>query len=188
MSLRFLSGLNSPPLVVAAGAAIVVGLPALEFSTASLVALKAANVLAFVTNVAAVSVPGRLDGQQDQAMRSGDLDPSKPSSSSSTPLVDNQQPQNQENLYSTIRTRCKLGSHKMTGSHIKKTSFSINSLAFLWSSPPLQHSSIHPDGLSLFGDQFISAKPLLLPLSFCRCRTVWILFCHKSRPLLWPAI
>jgi len=103
MSLRFFSGLNSPPLVVAAGAAIVVGLPALEFSTVSLAVLKGANVLAFLTNVAAVSVPGRLDGLQDQAMRSGDLNPSKPASSS-TPLVNNQPP-HQENIYSTIRTR-----------------------------------------------------------------------------------
>jgi hypothetical protein len=105
MSLRLLTGLNSPPLVAVTGAAIVLGIPALELTSASLAVLKGANLLAFVTNVAAVSVPGRLDGQQDQAMRTGDLNPSKPASTS-TPLV-NQQEQEQQNIYSTIRTRSK---------------------------------------------------------------------------------
>jgi hypothetical protein len=107
MSFRFLAGLNSPPLVAVTGAAIVLGLPALELTSASLAVLKGANVLAFVTNVVAVSAPGRLDGQQDQAMRTGDLNPSKPASSS-TPLV-NQQEQGEQNIYSTIRTRSEYG-------------------------------------------------------------------------------
>ena len=100
MSLSFLSGLNSPPLVSAAGAAILVGLPGLDLATASIGALQAANVLAFLTNLAAVSVPGRLDGPQDQAMRGGDLNPAKPGEQ--TPLANRE-----ENLYSTIRTRSK---------------------------------------------------------------------------------
>ena len=107
MSLGFLSGLNSPPLVATAGAAILIGLPTLELTTASLAVLKGANVLAFVANLVAVSVPGRLDGPQDQAMRGGNLNPSKPAASSeSAPLV-NPPPtrREQETLYSTIRTR-----------------------------------------------------------------------------------
>ena len=114
MSLRFLSGLNSPPLVAAAGTAILIGLPSLELATASLAVLKGANALAFLTNLVAVSVPGRLDGPQDAAMRSGNLNPSKPgetaaSSNSNTPLVNTpQERRQQENLYSTIRTRSKI--------------------------------------------------------------------------------
>lgn len=109
MSLRFLSGLNSPPLVAAAGSAIVLGLPALELSASSLAVLKGANLLAFVTNLVAVSVPGRMDGQQDQAMRSGDLNPAKPNSNT-TPLMnrdESPQPPQDTTIYSTIRTRSK---------------------------------------------------------------------------------
>ena len=105
MSLRF-PGLNSPPLVAAAGAAILLGLPAtLELSTVPLAWCKGANLLAFVTNVAAVSAPGRLDGPQDQAMRAGDLNPSKPGAATTTTPLVNKKPQQQENLYSPIRTR-----------------------------------------------------------------------------------
>ena len=102
--MSLLAGLNSPPLVAATGTAILVGLPALELSAASLAVLKGANLLAFCTNVWAVSVPGRLDGPQDQAMRSGNLNPTKPGATSGaeTPLVTKPE---QENLYSTIRTR-----------------------------------------------------------------------------------
>lgn len=122
MSLSFLSAFNSPPLVASAGAAILIGLPTLELTTASLAVLKGANALAFVTNLVAVSVPGRLDGPQDQAMRGGNLNPSKPASSSSStsenaPLV-NPPPRTrreQENLYSTIRTRSMCVSSRFGG-------------------------------------------------------------------------
>ena len=104
MSLRFLTGLNSPPLVAAAGAAILIGLPSLELTTASLAVLKGANVLALVANLAAVSVPGRMDGPQDQAMRSGDLNPSK---AATTPLVNRSSSDDSDTIFSTIRTRSK---------------------------------------------------------------------------------
>lgn len=103
MSLRFLTGMNSPPLVAATGAAILIGLPGLELTTASLAVLKGANILAFVTNLVAVSVPGRLDGPQDQAMRAGDLNPNKPSATTHLVASD----RSAETLYSTIRTRSK---------------------------------------------------------------------------------
>lgn len=83
MSLR---SLNSPPLVAMAGAGIAVGLPMLEAalsSSASLTLLKSLNAAAFATNVIAVSVPGRLDGVQDDEMRRatvrrGNTNPEKP--------------------------------------------------------------------------------------------------------------
>mmetsp|Transcript_17667 Transcript_17667/g.38189 ORF Transcript_17667/g.38189 Transcript_17667/m.38189 type:complete len:331 (-) Transcript_17667:1279-2271(-) len=91
MSLR---NLNSPPVVAIAGAAISIGLPMLEAalsSSASLSLLKSLNVVAFATNVIAVSVPGRLDGQLDEKMRAGELDPTKPNATASksedSPLV-----------------------------------------------------------------------------------------------------
>ncbi|KAL7453025.1 hypothetical protein ACHAWC_004721 [Mediolabrus comicus] len=82
MSLRNLS----PPLVTLAGVATVAGLPALDaiLSTTSLPILKCINAAAFVLNVGAVSVPGRLDGQQDEEMRKGELNPTKPDASNST--------------------------------------------------------------------------------------------------------
>ena len=81
MSLRFVSSLNSPPFVAAAGVAVIAGLPFVEAaaaSGASLALLKGLNLAAFAGNCAAVSVPGRIDEQQDVAMRKGALDPSKP--------------------------------------------------------------------------------------------------------------
>ena len=81
MSLRFVSSLNSPPFVAAAGVAVIAGLPFAEAavaSGASLALLKGLNLAAFAGNCAAVSVPGRIDEQQDVAMRKGALDPSKP--------------------------------------------------------------------------------------------------------------
>jgi hypothetical protein len=75
MSLRFLSSLNSPPIVVATGAVLVAGLPFVQAGALSLGVLKIANVLAFATNVTAVSIPGRMDGEPDRKMREGDLDP-----------------------------------------------------------------------------------------------------------------
>jgi len=80
-----LTSLNSPPLVAAAGLATLVGLPFAQGACASagvssLALLKGANVAAFAANCVAVSVPGRIDGRQDDAMRrQGELDPSKPS-------------------------------------------------------------------------------------------------------------
>eukprot|EP00985_Skeletonema_marinoi_P002211 scaffold896_cov208-Skeletonema_marinoi.AAC.2 len=76
MSLRNLS----PPLVTLAGVATMAGLPAVDaiLSTTSLAALKFINTAAFALNVGAVSVPGRLDGQQDDEMRKGEINPSKP--------------------------------------------------------------------------------------------------------------
>ena len=87
MSLR---NLNNPPLVALAGATLSIGLPMLDAalsSSASLSLLKSLNLFAFATNVIAVSVPGRLDGQQDQEMREGNLNPDKPNATSKTPLV-----------------------------------------------------------------------------------------------------
>ena len=75
MSFRVLSSLNSPPLVTAAGAALVASVPLVNVGALSLGALQAANALAFATNVTAVSVPGRMDGAQDAKMRGGDWNP-----------------------------------------------------------------------------------------------------------------
>ena len=82
MSLRFVSSLNSPPFVAAAGVAVIAGLPFVEAAAASgaisLSLLQGLNLAAFAGNCAAVSVPGRIDEQQDVAMRQGALNPSKP--------------------------------------------------------------------------------------------------------------
>ena len=80
MSLR---NLSSPPLVALAGVATMAGLPALDaiLSGTPLAILKFINTGAFALNVGAVSVPGRLDGQQDDEMRKGELNPSKPNAS-----------------------------------------------------------------------------------------------------------
>lgn len=59
MSLRML---NFPPLVAVAGTAIIAATPFVSVAGASTAALQAANVLAFATNVTAVSIPGRMDG------------------------------------------------------------------------------------------------------------------------------
>ena len=74
MSLHFLG--NSPLLVASCGASLVVGLPFLDaaLASSSLALLKGLNLAAFATNVAAVSVPGRLDGAQDAEMRRGNFD------------------------------------------------------------------------------------------------------------------
>jgi hypothetical protein len=83
MSLR---NLNYPPLVALAGATLSIGLPMLDAalsSSAPLTLLKSLNVAAFATNVVAVSVPGRLDGVEDQKMRKGNLNPPKPDATTS---------------------------------------------------------------------------------------------------------
>jgi hypothetical protein len=49
-------------------------------SSSSPIVLKGLNLAAFALNVAAVSVPGRLDGQQDNAMRGGEMNPNTNSS------------------------------------------------------------------------------------------------------------
>lgn len=92
MSLR---NLNSPPLVALAGATLSIGLPMLDAllsSSASLTLLKSLNVAAFATNVIAVSIPGRLDGQLEDEMRKGDPNPTKPNAdmskkSEDSPLI-----------------------------------------------------------------------------------------------------
>jgi hypothetical protein len=99
MSLKFIS---SPAVVAGAGAAMLVGLPFLEttLATTSLAVLKGANATSFLVNAISVSVPGRIDEAQDQAMRQGAVNPSKPSGEAATdetPLVGT--------LYSAARTR-----------------------------------------------------------------------------------
>jgi len=71
--------MNKPPIVAAVGAVIAGGFPLIPALPIGV--LQVANVIAFATNVAAVSVPGRLDGEQDQKMRQGDVNPE------SSPLV-----------------------------------------------------------------------------------------------------
>jgi hypothetical protein len=74
-----LSTLNKPPLVLGTGLGIAFGgLPVLaaNVGSLSLPLLQALNVLSFACNVTAVSVPGRLDGQQDERMRKGSINPS----------------------------------------------------------------------------------------------------------------
>jgi hypothetical protein len=84
MSFRTLSALNSPVIVTAAGVAIAVGVPLIPTGALSLGVLQVANILAFCTNVAAVSVPGRIDGAEDAKMRQGDPNPD----SSTTRLIE----------------------------------------------------------------------------------------------------
>lgn len=84
MSLR---NLNNPPLVALAGATLSIGLPMLDAalsSSASLTLLKSLNVAAFASNVIAVSLPGRLDGKEDQEMRRGNINPTKPDVTTAT--------------------------------------------------------------------------------------------------------
>jgi hypothetical protein len=94
---------SSPSVVAGAGAAMLVGLPFLDTAlatTASLSVLRGANATSFLVNVISVSVPGRIDEAQDQAMRQGNLNPSKPPGEAvtdETPLVGT--------LYSAARTR-----------------------------------------------------------------------------------
>lgn len=65
-----MSSLNSPPIVAAAGAAAIIGLPfaAPVVAAAPLALLRAMNIAAFGLNVAAVSVPGRLDSEVARQM------------------------------------------------------------------------------------------------------------------------
>jgi hypothetical protein len=67
--------LNSPSTVVAAGVAVLAGMPWLQQQQTLLLGgwststIQFINVLAYTTNVIAVSIPGRLDGPQDEQMR-----------------------------------------------------------------------------------------------------------------------
>ena len=108
MSFRFLASLNSPPLVAVAGVATVAGLPwaAQTLTTASsLGVLKIANLLGFGVSVASVSVPGRIDGQLDERMRRGNLNPSE--ADERTPLSTDRRPAGDEsntNIYTDIHS------------------------------------------------------------------------------------
>lgn len=88
MRLRnLLSSLNKPPLIAAAGAATAAAFPLVASTSAGtagafslvlpLAVLQGLNVSAFALNCLAVSIPGRLDGQQDAEMRRGTLNPRK---------------------------------------------------------------------------------------------------------------
>ena len=80
-----------PPTLVAATGVILAGLPfAKTFagSSASLALLQGVNVAAFAFNCFAVSVPGRIDEQQDQNMRRAALNPATgQQGSETTPLT-----------------------------------------------------------------------------------------------------
>lgn len=77
---------SNPTSIAVAGAATIVGLPfaqAAATGASATLALSIVNCAAFLGfNVATVSVPGRLDGQQDASMRQGNLNPNE-----STPLT-----------------------------------------------------------------------------------------------------
>jgi hypothetical protein len=64
-----LAALNSPPLVAAVGGGIFALIPALTATDLPLTTLKYANFLSYCINVGAVSVPGRIDGQQQQGQQ-----------------------------------------------------------------------------------------------------------------------
>jgi hypothetical protein len=67
-----LSVLNSPPLIAAVAGGTLALLPILEGMTFPLATLKYSNFLAYCVNFASVSVPGRIDGQQQaQALEGG---------------------------------------------------------------------------------------------------------------------
>ena len=81
-----------PSIVAAAGIAVASGLPWAHVVAAasSTMALQGAAVGAFGVNCITVSIPGRIDGDQDQAMRSGNVNPNKPAAthqSETTPLT-----------------------------------------------------------------------------------------------------
>ncbi len=70
MSLRTAINSLSPPLVASAGIGVLAAMPWMS-SGVSLAVLQGANVAAFCANCLAVSIPGRIDGMQDQEMRHG---------------------------------------------------------------------------------------------------------------------
>lgn len=70
----FLNKLNSPITVLGSGAVVLLGLPTVTTLCAtsgasSLGLLQTANLIAFALNCAAVSVPGRVDGQAQDKMQ-----------------------------------------------------------------------------------------------------------------------
>ena len=77
MSLHsYINKLNSPIVVLGSGTAVLLSLPTITSICAasgvsSLGLLQAANVVAFALNCAAVSVPGRVDGQAQNEMQGG---------------------------------------------------------------------------------------------------------------------
>lgn len=96
------ASLNSPPLVAISGlATLTAGIPLLESAGLSLAALKAANLFAFCVNVAAVSVPGRIDGQQQERMTSSEGS-KKPTPSESDALLEDS---TYNEIYSPARGR-----------------------------------------------------------------------------------
>lgn len=83
--MSLLTAWNSPPLVAATGVGVLVGLPFLDAVVSSggmsLLALQGMNTGAFLLNMMAVGIPGRLDGRQDEEMRHGNINPGKNASS-----------------------------------------------------------------------------------------------------------
>lgn len=103
MSFRLLSSLNSPSLVTATGAAILgIGIPfgTQVVAATSIGILKLLNCIGYAINVGAVSIPGRIDGQQDEMMRQGNFNPNKPnapaSNSEQTKLVSKEEEEKEE--------------------------------------------------------------------------------------------
>ena len=92
MSLRqpFLFLASRPTITALASGATLVGLPFAQAATLSsslsTTVLAILNATGFVINASTVSIPGRLDGQQDEAMRGGNLNPNenKPLSNTAT--------------------------------------------------------------------------------------------------------
>ena len=67
-----LSALNSPPLIAAVTGGALALFPVLEGMDIPFATLKYGNLLAYCINFASVSVPGRIDGQQQaQALEGG---------------------------------------------------------------------------------------------------------------------
>ncbi|EEC51684.1 predicted protein [Phaeodactylum tricornutum CCAP 1055/1] len=99
-----LQALNSPPLIAVAGAAVLSAIPSLQAVGFSLGSLQLLNAAAFATNVAAVSVPGRIDGQQDAEMRKEVLNPAEPGSGN-TSSKDNESCSTFSDVYSASRGR-----------------------------------------------------------------------------------
>lgn len=100
---------SNPTSIAVAGAATLAGLPfaqqaAVAAGTGGLTALAAVNLAAYGINLAAVSVPGRLDGAQDTAMRGGDLNPSNNESTPLTTTATTQSPASTD-IYTAARNK-----------------------------------------------------------------------------------
>ena len=83
-----------------------IGLPILDgiltSPSVSVTLLKTLNVAAFACNCISVSIPGRLDGPQDEAMREGTLNPNKPNANS--PLLPYRTLVNPAGTYTTMNS------------------------------------------------------------------------------------